>query len=168
MERRITRREALRLGTNAAVSAAVTPLLAPGLAGPGSEAKMAPTGAGSRTTMFSDASGDVCFLRAVDLMDMIRQKKISAREVMTAHLKQIARVNPKVNAVVTQVPEDQLMAEARAADEALAQGKWLGPLHGLPIAVKDLHETKGIRTTFGSPLFRVHVPDFVCLVVLRE
>ena len=56
--------------------------------------------------------------------------------------------------MVTLVPEDQLMAQAAAADEALAHGKWLGPLHGLPVAVKDLHETPGIRTTYGSPLQR--------------
>ena len=93
-------------------------------------------------------------MRAVDIMDAIRRKKLSAREVMQAHLKQIKRVNPKVNAIVTLVPEDQFMAQAAAADEALAHGKWLGPLHGLPVAVKDLHETNGIRTTFGSPLHK--------------
>jgi len=107
-------------------------------------------------------------MRAIDLVDMIRKKKLSAREVMQAHLKQIARVNPKLNAIVTLVPEEQLMAEATAADEALANGKWLGALHGLPVAVKDLHEAKGIRTTFGSPLHADYVPDFDCRVVQRE
>src|SRR4029077_3048032 len=80
----------------------------------------------------------------------------------------ITRVNPKVNAVVTHVPEEKLMAQAAAADESLAKGKWLGPLHGLPVGVKDLHETKGIRTTYGSPLHRGFVPDFDCSVVQRE
>jgi amidase len=60
------------------------------------------------------------------------------------------------------------MAQAAAADEALAKGKWLGPLHGLPIGVKDLHETKGIRTTFGSPLHKDDIPDYDCRVVQRE
>ena len=60
------------------------------------------------------------------------------------------------------------MAQAAAADEALAHGKWLGALHGLPVAVKDLHETTGIRTTFGSPLHKDYVPDFDCRVVQRE
>lgn len=105
---------------------------------------------------------------AVNILDLMRQKKLSAREIMHAHLKQIARVNPKVNAIVTLIPEEQLMAQAAAADEALAQGNWLGPLHGLPVAVKDLHETNGIRTTFGSPLFQDYIPDFDCLVVERE
>ncbi len=73
---------------------------------------------------------------------------------MKAHLSQIARVNSKVNAIVTLVDEPQLLAEAQTADDALAKGNWLGPLHGLPIGVKDLHATKGIRTTWGSPLHK--------------
>jgi len=77
-------------------------------------------------------------------------------------------VNPKVNALVTLAPEEQLMARAAEADEALAKGKWLGPLHGLPVSVKDLHETSGMRTTFGSPLHKDFVPDFDCRVVQRE
>jgi len=60
------------------------------------------------------------------------------------------------------------MAQAAAVDEALAKGNWLGPLHGLPVGVKDLHETQGIRTTYGSPLHRDFIPDFDCRVVQRE
>jgi amidase len=165
MTNRMTRRDALKLGTNAAVSAAVTPLLSAGAADPrGETAPLQPgnsnAGAGS--------SSDICFIRAVDLLDLVRKKKLSAREVMQAHLKQIERVNSKVNAIVTLVPEEQLMAQALAADEALAKGRWLGPLHGLPVGVKDLHEAKGIRTTYGSPLHKDYVPDFDCLLVQRE
>jgi amidase len=76
-------------------------------------------------------------------------------------------VNPKVNAIVTLVEEDQLMAQARAADEIIAKGEPLGLLHGLPVAVKDLTETMSIRTTYGSPLYRDHVPDYDALVVER-
>jgi len=65
------------------------------------------------------------------------------------------------------VEEDQLMTQASAADEIIANGKPLGPLHGLPVAVKDLTETMGIRTTYGSPLFRDYVPDYDALVVER-
>jgi len=97
-----------------------------------------------------DSSDEICFMRAVDMIALVRQKKLSAREVMQAHLKQIKRVNPKVNAIVTLAAEDDLMAQAAKADEALAKGVWLGPLHGLPVAVKDLHETAGMRTTYGS------------------
>jgi amidase len=115
----------------------------------------------------SNPHSDICFMRATDLAAMIREKRLSAREVMEAHLRQIERVNPKVNAIVMLVEEDQLMAQARAADEIIAKGKSLGPLHGLPVGVKDLTETKGIRTTYGSPLFRDYVPDFDALVVER-
>jgi amidase len=104
------------------------------------------------------APNDLCFTPATDLAAMIRSKKVSAREVMQAHLAQIERVNPAVNAIVTLVA-DRAMVDAAAADEELARGKPRGPLHGLPIAHKDLVETKGIRTTFGSPFFRDHIPD---------
>jgi amidase len=104
------------------------------------------------------APDDVCFTSAVQLAALIRARKISAREVMQAHLAQIERVNPSVNAIVTLVA-DRAMADAAAADAALARGNARGPLHGLPIAHKDLVATKGIRTTQGSPFFRDHVPD---------
>jgi amidase len=107
-------------------------------------------------------------MRAVDILALLRQKKSSAREVMQAHLKQIAALNGKVNAIVTLAPEEQLMAQAAKADETIAKGGWLGPLHGLPVGVKDLHETSGMRTTFGSPLHKDYVPDFDCRVVQRE
>ncbi len=162
----MTRRDALKLGTNAAVSAAVTPLLSAAAAGTGDG--HAALGSGSGVSAAPDTASDICFLRAVDMLELMRQKKLSSREIMQAHLKQISRVNSKVNAMVTIVPEEQLMAQAAAADEALAHGKWLGPLHGLPIAVKDLHETQGIRTTYGSPLHRDFIPDFDCRVVQHE
>src|SRR5882672_4532305 len=110
---------------------------------------------------------EICFMRATDLAATIREKKLSAHEVMQAHVRQIERVNPKVNAIVTLVEEDQLMTQASAADEIIANGKPLGPLHGLPVAVKDLTETMGIRTTYGSPLFRDYVPDYDAQVVER-
>ena len=163
---KITRRDALKFGTGSAISAAATPLLSSpidtSVAAGGRSPLLAPQAATATT------SDEVCFMRAVDIMDAIRKKKLSAREVMQAHLKQINRVNPEVNAIVTLVPEDELMAQAAAADEALAKGKWLGPLHGLPVGVKDLNETKGIRTTFGSPLHKDYIPDFDCRVVQRE
>ncbi len=104
------------------------------------------------------APGDICFTSAIELAALIRAKKISAREVMQAHLAQIERVNPAVNAIVTLVGE-RAMADAAAADEELARGKPRGPLHGLPIAHKDLVATKGIRTTHGSPFYRDNIPD---------
>src|SRR5258708_21766669 len=89
--------------------------------------------------------GEICFMRVTDLAAMLREKKLSAREVMQAHLRQIERVNPKVNAIVTLVDEDQLMAQARAADEIIAKGNPFGPLQRLPVVVKDLTENMGMR-----------------------
>jgi amidase len=81
-------------------------------------------------------------------------------------VKQIERVNPKVNAIVTLVPE--MAAEAAAkADEMQARNDKLGPLHGLPVAHKDLMETRGIRTTFGSPLYKDYIPAEDDLIVER-
>jgi len=109
---------------------------------------------------------ELCFLTATELATRIRRKEISARAVLAAHLAQIERVNPHVNAIVTLAPE-QAQAAAAAADDALARGAAIGPLHGLPIAHKDLVDTAGIRTTRGSPLFRDHVPQQDDLIVER-
>jgi amidase len=112
------------------------------------------------------AASSICFMSAVEMAGLIRAKKLSAREALDAHLKQIERVNPKVNAIVTLVPE--MAAEAAAkADETQARGENLGPLHGLPVAHKDLMETRGIRTTFGSPLYKDYVPTEDDLIVER-
>lgn len=97
---------------------------------------------------------------------LIRAKKLSAREALAVHLKQIERVNPKLNAIVTLVP-DMAAADAALADEMQAHNQDLGPLHGLPVAHKDLMETRGIRTTFGSPLFKDFIPLEDDLVVAR-
>jgi amidase len=166
MTEKITRRDVLKLGTSAAVTATVSPLLSAAAGNPGAATYKQ---TGSKSSGMSHAGdNEICFLRARDLAGMLREKRVSAREVMQAHLKQIARVNPKVNAIVTVVPEEQLMTQALAADEAIAKGNWLGPLHGLPVGVKDLHITKGIRTTHGSPLHKDDIPNQDCLVVERE
>jgi len=112
------------------------------------------------------AASSVCFMSAVEMARMIRAKKLSAREALAAHLKQIERVNPKVNAIVTLVPEMAADAAAKA-DEMQAHKASLGPLHGLPVAHKDLLETRGIRTTYGSPLYKDYVPTEDDIVVER-
>ncbi len=109
---------------------------------------------------------DIVFLTATEMATRIRARDLSAREVIAAHLAHIERVNPAVNAIVTLLPE-RALAAALAADEAQAHGAPLGPLHGLPIAHKDLAPTKGIRTTFGSPIFADFVPDEDALIVER-
>ena len=108
----------------------------------------------------------ICFLPAIELARLIQRKELSAREVLEAHLAQIERVNPRVNAIVTLVA-DRARQRAQALDEAAARGEFPGPLHGLPIAHKDMVETRGIRTTFGSPIFKDHVPAFDTLMVER-
>ncbi len=121
---------------------------------------------GAQVPVGAQADTSVCFLSAVEMVRLIRARKLSAREALAAHLQQIERVNPKVNAIVTLVPD--LAADAAAkADEVQARGETLGPLHGLPVAHKDLLETKGIRTTFGSPLYKDYIPAEDDIVVER-
>ncbi len=112
------------------------------------------------------AAQSICFLSTVEMARLIRTRKLSAREALAAHLKQIERVNPRVNAIVTLVPEMAIDAAARA-DEMQAHKGTLGPLHGLPVAHKDLRETRGIRTTFGSPLYKDYIPTEDDIVVER-
>jgi amidase len=112
------------------------------------------------------AASTLCFESATKLRDLLRRKEMSARELLDAHLAQIERVNPKVNAIVT-LAEERAKAAARACDEAAAKGEFLGPLHGLPVAHKDLQDTAGIRTTYGSPLFADHVPTADTLLIER-
>ena len=106
------------------------------------------------------------FLTAVELARRIRARELSCVEVMQAHLAQIDRVNPKVNAIVTYHPE-QAMEGAKAADAALQRGDAVGALHGLPVAHKDLVDTAGVRTTYGSPIYADHIPQQDMLIVER-
>lgn len=103
--------------------------------------------------------GDVCGQSAVDLATAIRERRFSVREVMTAFLDRIETLNPKVNAIVSLRDRAELLIEADAADAHLAAGSKAGSLFGLPIAIKDLAQTKGIKTTFGSPIFADLVPE---------
>jgi len=95
---------------------------------------------------------------AAELARQLRAGTLSAKEVVAAYLARIEAINPRVNAVVTLVA-GEAMEQARRADDRLARGESVGPLHGLPIAHKDLQLTAGIRTTFGSPVCRDYVPD---------
>ncbi|MCY4540042.1 MAG: amidase [Chloroflexi bacterium] len=109
---------------------------------------------------------ELLWMTAVELASLIRRGELSAVEVLTAHLKQIEAVNPALNAIVTYLPEMALDL-ARQADERQARGEETGPLHGLPIAHKDLAQTQGIRTTSGSPLYADLVPDADDLHIAR-
>jgi amidase len=103
---------------------------------------------------------------AREMVEAIRAKTISARELLELHLTRIAERNPQLNAIVS-LDEERARAGAAAADEATARGDDLGPLHGLPFAFKDTHDVAGWRTTYGSPLFADHVPEADELVVER-
>lgn len=104
---------------------------------------------------------------ATDLTRMIRSGLISAEELMRATLERIALLNPVVNAIVSLIPPDQALEMARASDRYLAAHGPMGKLHGLPFMVKDLEETKGIVASFGSPLFKHHIPTADNLMVAR-
>jgi amidase len=110
---------------------------------------------------------ELCHRSAVELAALLRKREISARELLAAHVERIEQTNGTVNAIVTFCVE-RAVAEATAADEALAHGAEVGPLHGLPFGVKDTHATEGVRTTQGSPLFADFVPRSDELLVARE
>jgi amidase len=113
------------------------------------------------------ADRDLCFMPATTLVRLYRTRKASPLEVMQAVLARIDAVNPRVNAYVT-VARDQALAAAKKATAALGRkGARPGPLHGVPVSIKDLTPTKGIRTTWGSKIFEHHVPDEDALYVTR-
>ncbi len=104
------------------------------------------------------ARDELCWLPATTLAAMIRARKVSPVEVVDAVLARIEKLNPKLNAFVT-VTDEAARRQARAAERAvMKRGARLGPLHGVPFSVKDLVVTEGVRTTFGTPLYRDNVP----------
>ncbi len=108
----------------------------------------------------------ICRMSAVEMAGLIRAKKLSAREAVEAHLSQIECLNPALNAIVT-LAADRARDGAAAADEAQARGETLGPLHGLPVAHKDLQPVAGMRTTMGSRIFKDFIADKDSLLVER-
>lgn len=109
---------------------------------------------------------ELTYLSATALAARIRARAVSAEEVMRAHLAQIARVNPLLNALVAPRGE-QALAEARAADAALARGAEIGPLHGVPFTVKDWIDAAGLPCTMGEPQFRERIPERDATAVAR-
>src|SRR5579859_4133831 len=97
----------------------------------------------------------LAFMPATDLAAAIRRRLVSPVEVTRAALDRIHRAQPVLNAFIT-VAEDAAMAQASEAEAALMRGAAVGPLHGVPIAVKDLVPTEGLRTTWGSLIFKDH------------
>ena len=108
-----------------------------------------------------------CFSSARTLADRIARREVSAREVMAAHLAQIGRVNPAVNAIVAKLPDEACLALADEADARQASAAPLGPLHGLPIAFKDLQDAKGLVCARGSRIYAGHVSRTDAVLVER-
>src|SRR5262247_596977 len=101
-------------------------------------------------------AADLCFTSAVDLVELIRRRTLSPVEITRAVLERIERLNPRLGAFVL-VHGERALAEARTAEQAVLAGRPLGPLHGIPLSIKDNLWTAGERTTFGSRLLK----DFV-------
>ena len=101
------------------------------------------------------------------LSEAIHRRDVSCREVLEAHLDQVARCNPRHVAIVSLQDAGELLRQADARDAQLARGESLGWMHGLPIAIKDLAATAGIRTTLGSPLMADNTPAEDSLMVAR-
>ena len=109
---------------------------------------------------------ELCFASATELGRLYRTRKVSPLEVMQSILAQVGRVNPQVNAIVT-LARDSALAEARKATRVMSRRTELPPLFGVPITIKDLTVTKGLRTTYGSTIYADHVPTEDALVVRR-
>ncbi len=113
------------------------------------------------------AISEIATMDAVALAAAIKSRKVSCVEVMDAVLDRIERLNPRVNAIVSLQDRGHLRAQAADRDAQLARGEYCGPLHGFPLAIKDLEPTAGIRTTLGSPLFKDFVPRTDSIVAER-
>jgi amidase len=109
----------------------------------------------------------IAMLDALELADIIRARQVSCVEVMCAYLDHIEKINPRVNAIVALQDRATLLAQSAKRDRLLARGEWMGPLHGFPLAVKDLMPVKGIRMTMGSPIYRDFVPSADGIMVER-
>jgi len=108
----------------------------------------------------------LCDLGAATLVRLIASREVGCVEVMEAHLARIDATNDTLNAICT-LTSDRALTRAREADTARSRGTTTGLLHGLPVAHKDLALTRGVRTTFGSPIFADYVPDMDSLIVER-
>jgi amidase len=139
-----------------AVSRAAVPALAAGAA-----RYVAPRAAATNGT------NELVMMDATALASAIRSRTVSCVEVMTAYLDHIERINPKVNAIVALQDRAELLLQARERDEQLERSNATGPLHGFPLAVKDLQAVKGIRTTLGSRIFKDSVPSTDSMMVAR-
>jgi len=111
-------------------------------------------------------SGELIDLSIHDASELVRRRKVSPVELTNACLTRIERLDSTLNAFITVTPE-LAAAQARAAETEIQRGRWRGPLHGIPIALKDLFDTAGVRTTAGSGVFKNRIPTEDAEVVSR-
>src|SRR5262245_24692785 len=104
------------------------------------------------TPPLSSQGSDLTRLTIREAADLVRRKKLSPIDLTTACLQRIERLNPTLNAFIT-VTSEAAMSQAREAEAEIQRGKWRGPLHGIPIGLKDLVDTAGVKTTCGSAVF---------------
>ena len=109
---------------------------------------------------------NICWMSGLEMAAAIKNEEISPVEILEAILERIEAVNPKINAIVT-LAEEKARAAAKSAEEAVRRGAELGPLHGVPVYIKDNQFTKGVRTTFGSKLYENYVPTENAVLVER-
>ena len=113
-----------------------------------------------------DSASELPLLDLAEASRAVQKKEVSPVELTRACLERIERLNPKVNAFIT-VTSDTAVEEARTAEAEIARGEWKGPLHGIPLAVKDLIETAGVKTTAASAVLKDNVPAADAEVIRR-
>ena len=111
-------------------------------------------------------SPDLCFLSVADLSRLLRNKEVSPVEVVTACLSRTEALEPLLNSFITLMPEEA-MAAARQAEQEIQAGRYRGPLHGIPLGLKDLFYVKGVRNTSGLKVFDAYIPDFDCTIAKK-
>ena len=109
---------------------------------------------------------EICYMSAGELSRLIRNKELSPVEVVEAHLARADALEPALNSFITLLPE-QAIAAARQAEQEIQAGRYRGPLHGIPLGLKDLYYVRGVRNTAGSRIYDEYVPDFNCTVAAR-
>ena len=109
---------------------------------------------------------ELCYMSAGQLSKLVESKKVSPVEIIDAHLARIEATEPVLNSFITLLP-DEARAAAKRAEAEIQHGRYLGPLHGIPVALKDLFNTAGVRTTSGSRIFDTFIPEEDCTVAVR-
>ena len=112
------------------------------------------------------SSHDLCYLSAAELSRLIQKKELSPLEVVEAHLKRIDVLEPRLTSFITYLP-DRAMAAARQAEKEIQAGRYRGPLHGIPLGLKDLYYVKGLRNTSGTKIFDQFIPGYDSTMAAR-